>query len=386
MIIFHTFFKIIKKNIFSISIYFIIFAILTILFTGSNQDNAIQNFTETELSISVINEDTGSLGKTVKSYLNSIHHLVDLPNDKDILQDSLFYRNVDYILFIPYDFTDKMKEKDYKYILENVKLPDGSAGYFADAQLEQFLNTLSLYLESGYDEESASAHAISDMKKSVTVTLKELDKKNIWDKDGIYYYFQFLPYIFLSILVTGIGPILSVFQQEGLNKRNLCSSLSFRSKNFQLTLGSTIFAFACYLLFFILAVIMYSKALFTLNGLLCLINAFFALLFGMSIAFLSGMFARNPQIFNMISNTLGLSLSFLGGIFVPLSIMDENILKISQFLPTYWYSKANDLLSVSTDLKEVMPELIKSFGIQFGFALAIFAVTLFLVKIKKENA
>lgn len=386
MIIFHTFFKIIKKNIFSISIYFIIFAVLTILFTGSNQDNAIQNFTETELSISVINEDTGSLGKAVKSYLNSIHHLVDLPNDKDTLQDALFYRNVDYILFIPSDFTEKIKEKDYKYVLENVKLPDGSAGYFADAQLEQFLNTLSLYLESGYDEEAASAHAISDMKKSVTVTLKELDTKNIWDKDGIYYYFQFLPYIFLSILVTGIGPILSVFQQEGLNKRNLCSSLSFRSKNFQLTLGSTIFAFICYLLFFILAVIMYSKALFTLNGLLCLINAFFALLFGMSIAFLSGMFVKTPQIFNMVSNTLGLSLSFLGGIFVPLSIMDENILKISQFLPTYWYTKANDLLSVSTDLKEVMPELIKSFGIQFGFALAIFAVTLFLVKIKKENA
>lgn len=386
MILFQIFFKIIKKNLLSISIYFFIFSVLMLFFTGSNEESTIQSFSETKLSISIINEDTGTLGKTVTSYLGSFHNLVELPNDKDVLQDSLFYRNVDYILFIPSNFSEKMKKKDYSSILKNVKLPDGIAGRLADTQLNQFLNTLSLYLENGYDESTASSYALSDMKKSSTLTLKSSDTKNIGEPNGMYYFFGILPYIYICLMVVGIGPILSTFQKKEINKRIQCSSLSFQSRNLQLALGSIVFALVCYFLFFILATIMYSKTLFTLNGAFCLINSSLALLFGISIAFLSSMFAKNINVFSMISNTVGLSLSFLGGVLVPLSIMDKSILNISKFLPTYWYSKTNDILSSNIKLDSHISELIKSFTIQLGFSLAIFAIALFLLRIKKENA
>ena len=45
-----------------------------------------------------------------------------------------------------------------------------------------------------------------------------------------------------------------------------------------------------------------------------------------------------------IANILSLGMCFLCGVFVPMNIMDRNVLKVSQFLPVYWYENVNETL------------------------------------------
>lgn len=388
MVVLHTFFKVIKKNLSSISIYFIIFAAIAILITGSSQENDVTKYTEQQLSVCIFNEDTGMLGDSISSYLGSIHTLVELENNKNTLQDALFYQNVDYILFIPTDFTDRLKAGDTTDLLETVKHPNGTAGSFVDTQLETFLNKLYIYLESGFDEASAVTHTNQDLSTTTPVIVEDFNTTSIWEKEAIYYFFQYLPYIFLCIIIMGVAPILSIFQEKELNARNTCSALTLRSKNFQLALGCILYCLLCYGIFILLAAILYPDKLFTLNGILCMVNAFATLLFSMSVAFLTGMIlikGNSSNVVSMISNTLGLSFSFLGGVFVPLAVMDESVLKVSKFIPFYWYSKANDILSVTNEPTSQLSELGTCFAIQFGFAIAIFAITLFLLRVQMER-
>ncbi|HHY12951.1 MAG TPA: hypothetical protein GX529_10030 [Firmicutes bacterium] len=74
-------------------------------------------------------------------------------------------------------------------------------------------------------------------------------------------------------------------------------------------------------------------------------------------------------------------MSFLGGVFVPQSIMSKPVLAVAKFLPSYWFIQANDAIGeLSVFTGESLRPIFGSIFIQLGFAVAIFSVTLLLSK------
>ena len=104
MQVFNAFFKIARKRIPSICLYFIIFAIICLLMTFNADKNFTSNFQSSSLNVCVIDHDNSNASAALTDYLGSIHHLVSLPDDPETLQDNLYYRYVDYILTIPAGF------------------------------------------------------------------------------------------------------------------------------------------------------------------------------------------------------------------------------------------------------------------------------------------
>ena len=78
----------------------------------------------------------------------------------------------------------------------------------------------------------------------------------------------------------------------------------------------------------------------------------------------------------MISNILGLGMSFLCGIFVPQSMLGEKVLAIGRFLPAYWNVRIVNMLAPYADDALSMRTYWMCIGIQLLFFVVLFTVYL----------
>ena len=100
-----------------------------------------------------------------------------------------------------------------------------------------------------------------------------------------------------------------------------------------------------------------------------------------SIGLLIGTFVRGQNAQQGVVNVVTLGLCFLGGVYVPQSIMSKPVLAVSKFLPSYWFVKANDAISLLSDPSpQNLGAIHTSMLIQVAFAVAIFSITLFFSK------
>ena len=134
-----------------------------------------------------------------------------------------------------------------------------------------------------------------------------------------------------------------------------------------------------------LGAIVFKGAMFTPHALLGILNSFVFLLIAAAITLLVSLFAPDYNTTNLIANIIGLSMAFLGGVFVEQTLLSEKVLTIGQFFPTYWYVRALDMLGGLGKESFDIQFYWKAIGIQLLFAAAIFAITLVTYKIRKQR-
>ena len=383
MQVFKAFFKTVKRQSTSLSIYFIIFLVLTILLTTNGKAQQETTYKATKVKIAVIDRDNSILSKSLYNYIDANHTIINIKDDKETMADELFYQNVEYIVIIDQGFQDNIKAGNCENIIETLKVPQSVSGQFVDSQITQYLSTLNIYVSSGYSVADASKFALDTSAISAQVSLQKINDTSTV-RSSTYYFFTYIPYVLICILTVGLGSILITFRKYDLNSRIQCSALSITKKNLSLTLSSLLFSFACWLLFIIMAVIMYNTDFFSMKGLLYVSNSVVFLLIAMSIVYFISYFVQSTSTLSMISNVLGLGLSFLGGIFVPLEFMSSGVVAFAKFLPTYWYVKANQIVDTYTGTSEQINTFLSYIGIESIFALAIFSAALAASKLKKH--
>ena len=186
------------------------------------------------------------------------------------------------------------------------------------------------------------------------------------------------------MMAMALGPTFLAFNRPDLTQRIECSSLTLKERNFQLILGSLSFSILMWGSFMFISILLYREEMLTQVGMFRILNSFIFLLVSIGIAFLISQVVKGGEALFAASNVIGLGLSFLSGVFVPLDVLNENVLRFSRFTPTYWYIRNNNLLTTQFSLTN---QSIQSFReaamIQLTFALAIFAVTLVIIKQKK---
>jgi len=105
-----------------------------------------------------------------------------------------------------------------------------------------------------------------------------------------------------------------------------------------------------------------------------------------SIGFLVGSFVKSESTQAGAVNVLSLGMCFLGGAFVPQSVMSKPVLAVAKFLPSYWFIRANDAIGdlaafTSGSLHPIYGDIM----IQMGFAVTIFSVALLLSKERRVS-
>lgn len=385
MQVFKTFFKIAKKQVRGAVIYLVIFAALMFTMSFQASEEAETRFQKEALNITVIDEDRSEASAALVSYLEGVHHLVELPdNQKETLFDNLYYNWISYVLVIPAGYEERLSGLDTEELVKSSKMADSARGYFVDGQIDEYLSSVTLYLSGGYTLEEALEKTEEAFAKEEAVEVLDFEAATEKPVNSMMiYFFQYFPYIFLSVMISGMGPVLFVFYKKELSSRIQCSAFSSRSVNFQLALGCIVYTLTFWILFMLGALVIYGPSdLFSEKGLLLIGNSLAFLPVGVAITLLLGTVIsagvrKSPvSVLNMAANVIGLGMSFLCGIFVPQYLLGDKVLAAAHFLPAYWYVRNSNMIGGLSDEVMSFATYRTCIGMQLLFFAALSAVYL----------
>lgn len=384
MQVFNAFFKIAKKHLNNAIIYFSIYAAITVVLSFSGKAAYTEQFQMTAMDICISDLDHTPASAALSAYLGSLHHIKELPDDTETVFDELYYRTLDCSLTIPEGFEDRLLGGNTDALLSSMAIPGSAKGVYVHQQISQYLRSLQLYLAGGYSLADAIEKTDAAIAAVPDVEMISFHPEEESTHSGAFYFFQYIPYIYIAILFTGLAPILVTLNSSLIRTRTACSSLSAGSRNSQLALGCVLYSLGVWLFFMLLGVILYGRSMLLTDALLGALNSFVFLLFAASITLFVSLFAPDNNILNMLSNIIGLSMSFLCGVFVPQSMLPDYVLRVGRFLPAYWYIRANNMLAGFG--KEVfdMNFYWLCIGIQLLFTTVIFALTFITAKQKQR--
>lgn len=395
MQVFKTFFKIAKKQVRGAVIYLVIFAALMFTMSFQASEEAETRFQKEALNITVIDEDRSEASKALVSYLEGMHHLVELPDiQRETLFDNLYYNWISYVLVIPAGYEERLSGLDTEELVKSSKMADSARGYFVDGQIDEYLSSVTLYLSGGYTLEEALEKTEEAFAKEEAVEVLDFEAATEKPVNSMMiYFFQYFPYIFLSVMISGMGPVLFVFYKKELSSRMQCSALNSRSVNFQLALGCIVYTLAFWILFMLGALVIYGPSdLFSEKGLLLIGNSLAFLPVGVAITLLLGTVIsagvrKSPvSVLNMAANVIGLGMSFLCGIFVPQYLLGDKVLAAAHFLPAYWYVRNSNMIGGLSDEVMSFATYRTCIGMQLLFFAALVTVYLAASRQRKRSS
>lgn len=382
MTVFKCYMKILRQNIGMIIIYLGIFfsVALVMQMAAGKSENSL--YTNASINIGVVQEDQGVLAQGFIDYLDSIHNVILMKKDPEALQENLFYRNVEYIVQIPADFYETCLLKNEP--LKVTKVRGSYSSYYVDQQISSYINTIRTYLAAGFSQEEAIQGVKTEVHEPVTKLYSDSASS---DQVPYIYYFRYIPYLFLGALCYTMGYILMAFKKGDIQKRMEASAISVRRQSLEGLLAMGVIGAFLWLLGILGVSMMYGNTFLgsALRG-YYIVNTLLMLIVALSLSYLIGMFIPNSNILSGVANLVSLSMCFLCGVFVPMDVMDKSVLKVSQFLPVYWYEQVNEILSRHRTLTpELLEKLRISMGIQMLFAVVFVCLILVVSRYRKEG-
>ena len=382
MTVYKCYLKLLKRNFGLVLMYLGIFFGVTIIIQTSAQTESYSSYAASSIPIAVCDNDSSPLSKGLIRYLKGIHHVTMIADDLSVMQEELFYRDVDYIVQIPENFYESCIVKGNPVSVTSV--PGSYTSFYVDQQINSYLNSVKTYMAAGFTLQEASRASLTQGQSSVQLLEDSSGNSEI---PSFSYYFQYVPYLFLGSLCYSMGYILMAFKKEDIRKRMTASAVSIQRQNLEgllamFTIGGMLLAISL-----AGAVILYKEEFLSSSSIFYyILNAVFMLCIALCISYLVGLFVKESNMLNGLSNIISLGMCFLCGVFVPMDIMNKKVLTVSQFLPVYWYEKINDTLSGYRTLSsEAISSIWKYMGIEVLFIIALFAVILAVSRYQKKS-
>lgn len=371
MIIFKTFLKVLNKCKAPI----IMYTVFLIFFGGFNMktsDNSI-NFVASKPDILIVNQDKEEgITKNLIEYIENNSNIIDVEDNEEARNDALFYRDVNYIIYIPENFNkDFLENKNPKI---DIKSTGDYQSSLAEMMLERYLRVAKIYKDV-YSSETELIEKINDtLSKEVKITITSKLDTNKLDKATFFY--NFTNYCILAGCIYVICLILSSFKRENINKRTIISSMNYKEYNRKLLISNSLFAIVLWVFYVLLSFVLVGDIMFTSHGIIYIINSFIFTMCAVTIAFLLGTLITNKNAVNGIVNVIALGSSFLCGAFVPVEMLPDTILKVAHILPSYWFIKTNEEIKTLEILDfETLKPIIMNMGMIVIFSILFVIIT-----------
>lgn len=369
MNILKVFAKLVRNNIPSV----IIFLVITIIMISGRMMGLTDTntFERRSYNIVVDNYDDSEIANSLVEFLGERHTIENFDSD-ELVQESLYMEMVAAHVVIPEGFGESFMNNGELSISTTIDSAVPVGAYVTN-DIDSYLGSVKAYMEKGLSFDEASSRAVSIINDDSGITV--LTKASTTEDSRPAQAFISIPFGIITLIIGALTPVIVVFSRKEVNARSNVSPVPASKVSLWITLGCVIFAIASSVLGIILGLIYGGVDLFTGTGALLSVNI---LVFTISIALmlpLIAQFATSSTSQSVLMNVIGLSMCFLGGVFVPLSIMSEGVKRAGAFLPTYWYVTAVNKIVAGATFGDILPNL----GIQILFGLAMLGVGL-LVK------
>ncbi|RHR36978.1 ABC transporter permease [Eubacterium sp. AF19-12LB] len=379
MTVFKTILKILNKLKGMIILYTAILVAITAL--NQTSGNNMTNFEDSKPSVLIVNKDSeDNIAKGFEDYISKHSEIKDIDTkDEDKINDAIFYRDVNYVIYIPKDFGKNLLDGKNPS-LEYKSCGDEYSSY-AQMMVEKYIKTVLIYKDyySGVELISKVNKVVDKDTKVYMKTTLDTSKLS-----SMTQYFNILNYALLAGCVYCISMILASLNDETVRKRTIISSFNYKKYNRIVLLSNSIVIFAMWILYMILALILFKDLMFSSNGLGYVINSFVFTICSLTIGFLIGNITQNKNAIGGIVNVIALGTSFLCGCFVPFEYMPDYVLKIAHILPTYYYVANNQLIKTMEvfNFESIKPLLINGAVIVISSFIFV-AVTNYVSKRKQ---
>lgn len=344
-------------------------------------------------SVAVVDEDGSDLSRALASWAGGRFELVETNGAQEV-QDALARSLVDCVLVLPQGFGQKLLGAAHT----GDDLPNVQATYGADVQTgvlaaQEASQWVSLAGSAAVLEPDAGACAVGELATQAMVqradvaTLTNADAGDVRTSAGATTYFNFSAYPIMSSVVVTVGLVLSVFSESEVRRRQGCAPVSPARLDASLLGGCLVLALGAWAWTSVLGLAVFADELSDVpaaNLALLLVAQLAISLTPLSLAFMLSRLGLREQGLNAAGNIGGMVLTFLGGAWVPLSLMSEEVRTVAHFVPTYWVSDAvTTLLGASALTASDLARVGTDIGVATLFAVAIAALGLALSRARR---
>ena len=339
MTVFKTFFRIVNK----LKPTIILYTALLIIFGAVNMKTSDNNsnFVNSKPDILIINQDVNKgLTKNLIDYMKKNSNIVKVENNEEKINDALFYREVSYVIYIPKDYRKNvLLGKNPKL---DIKKTDEYDAHLSEMMLKRYIKLQNIYNKEAGSEDELITLINDNINDDVNVKItSKIDTSKTYN---IAYYFNFASYSILAIIIYIICLVLCSFKEESISKRINISSINYKSHNNKILLASIVFSSIVWLLFVIIGVTIVGDIMFSIRGLISIINSFIFTFCALTLSILISSLTNNKNAISGIVNVIALGSAFLCGAFVPAEYLPSSVLNFAHILPAYYYINSNDLL------------------------------------------
>lgn len=340
MIVFSTFWRIVKKYKGTILLY----TVMLIMFGGINLTSNSTNdmFTPTKPNIFIVNKDSNmGLTKNLINYLKKNTNVVSLEDDEEKINDALFYRDISYVIYIPKNYSKDVLDK--KDVTIDIKSSKDYTSSLTEMMLDKYLNVQSnlVNITNNQDELVNMINNTLDVNSEVVVSSK-LDNSYL---NRVSRYFNFGSYSLLAVIIFIVTLVINSFKENTINKRIIVSSFNYKKHNSLLMLSSFVYSLIVWVLFSLLSVILLGKDMISLRGILYFVNTLMFVMPTLSFGILISTLVNNKDSIGGIVNVVSLGSAFLCGAFIPTEYLPKIVLSIAHIFPAYYFIDSNNLLS-----------------------------------------
>ena len=393
MIVFKTFWRIMKRYWWIVFIYV---AILTSLSVINLNAAPVTDFVDTKPEITIVSQDSSDLAtkpftKNFLNYLSKNTKIIDLKESETT--DALFYQKISMILYLPEDLESKILSG------QKVTLDYRTSGNYT-AELSK--NLIKRYfelqrteiLQSKNSSKEQSNIPSEDSEKIISNLNQRLDQsptvrlasKNATNLSKIAAFFNFASYTIMAIILYVTCFINASFNKSSVKKRTMVSSLHLKKYNFSLLLANSIFAFSIFALLTTLSFFVLGNIVLTPFFIFEILNILLYTLAALTLAELVSTFNLSRDAVSGVVNLLSLAPAFLSGAFVPTYFLPSFVLTIAHIFPTYWFIDTNNKITTMTEFDfssflTILPNLL----VLVLFSIIFIVANLVLSKKKRVN-
>lgn len=334
---FKAFLKILSKNRFLVIMYIAILIILNISIMSSKEAN--NDFVSIKPDIYISNEDEEKgVTKDLIRYLNDNCNVVKLKDNDNAISDALFYRDVNYIIYIPKNYNNDFLAGNNPEL--KIKTNGNYEASLAEMLLKKYIKVANTYNEYIKDENELVTKINETLNKQSEVKLTSKVDNRILNRATVYY--NFVSYSLLGSLIYIICIVLTSFKDPKVQKRIIISSTNYKKINRQLLASNILFSLIVWAFFVVISLVLIGDFMYTPRGLIYILNSFLFTICATSLAFLLGTVIKNRGAIDGVVNVIALGSSFLCGVFAPIEMIPDYVLKIAHVLPSYYYVRNNE--------------------------------------------
>lgn len=353
MIVFKACIKIMLKNKIMLTVYFLVFTLMSVSMASSSSEKNNDMFDTKNVKVSIINNDNSQYADSLIKYIEENAKIVEIINTEEGIAEALFYRITEYVVDIPEGFGRAVEEGN-DISIDKYQVAGTYSAVFMDDMINGFINRMKM------------AGADVSIDSGTKVIVEEATESNM--KLAL---FNFAAYAIMANILTGVGALLSSFGKTDVRRRNIISPVSCVKIQIGQICGSVVFTDVIWLLMCIISVGLLGIVEIGIAEILMMINMLIFSLVMLSMGFFIGTLVQSENGRMICANVISLGFAFIGGVFVPTNMMGETVKIVGSFTPSYWYTKINDaILSVQEFTLSGMGDIWKYVGILILFAVA----------------